>query len=605
VLKSASSRLEADFLSAFWFEEYMLKTKLSDSLRSRPFQLGLAFLVIAFVIWIARFSRASDFGVYEDDWTIVPRAIDMSFSQLVEFISDYISQFRGQGRPFHHSLIYSLSFIGWGIGELGGIYFLGYLIISSNAILFYLLLKRLYNHQFALIGALAYCLYSADSTQAFLTHSLGLHPSLTLFLLAVHAYLSRKVALSYLLIFISLLVYETPYLLFFATPLFMSHWNRRLMKKLLIHVAILATFFISVFVLRVAVGEFRVSSLSYSEALSTSIRHMLQGPIYNLGSIITRARQTYWALDQGITKTIFVTFPVFFSMLLYWAIDRSSELKTSVRLNEKPTSNTILEKFRFISTIQSSRHRKLFKLLAISILLLVLAYPLTFTSQPELSFGRVTRNHFAGIVGSSMLIGCIWMILTEVMKTKWVRLTSALFFALIFSILVGFGQIVQRDYVAGWKYQQEFWSALLELIPDADDGTAIIVDPSGMKEPIHILANTWNMPRVLGRIVEFPEEWDVPPSVYKMQVGWQEHVHDGNGTLRLDNPVALTSAEHIRDVDSGEMILIVTVEGTLARQNSPIVVNDSVYPLKSPSESVIAPFRRRTFYDVLILNPNE
>jgi drug/metabolite transporter superfamily protein YnfA len=584
-----------------------MNAKFFTPFRSRTFQLCMVFFVIAVVVWAARFSRSAEFGIYEDDWTIIPRAIEMSFSQLLEFIFNYISNFLGQGRPFHHSLIYFLSFVGWRIGELGGIYFIGYLIVASNAFLFYLLLKRLYSHQFALVGALAYSLYSADTTQAFLTHSLGLHPSLTFFLLATHLYLSHKYVFSYLLILMSLLTYETPFLLFLAVPLLGSEWNKRLIKRLLVHGAILAIFFISVYLLRLSVGELRVINLDYVKALETSIRHMLEGPVYGLGSYFNRARQMYWVLDNKIISSISISFPILFLLLYLGAIDHSKGTRKQAVTKIEPSLTNVIEKIKKqIKLTQSSDSCKnLFKLLVVSIVMLVLAYPLTLTSEPDLSFGRVTRNHFAAIVGTSLLIAGVWTIFTDTVRNRWIRLSGSAIFALGFAIMVGFGQVVQRDYTVGWIYQQEFWSDLLQLIPDANEGTAIIVDPSGMKEPIHILANTWNMPRVLERIFEFPEDWEVPPSAYKMELGWLNQLHTGKGTLTLDTPVALTPRDHIREVTSEEMIFIVTDGGVLARQNSPIVVNGSRYPLKTPAVATLHAFRHRLFYDVLILNNNQ
>ena len=54
----------------------------------------------------------------------------------------------------------------------------------KRAALFWL--EAVAHRAFTLIGALVYCLFSADTTQAFITHSLGLQPSLTLLLLAFH-----------------------------------------------------------------------------------------------------------------------------------------------------------------------------------------------------------------------------------------------------------------------------------------------------------------------------------------------------------------------------------------------------------------------------------
>ena len=132
----------------------------------------------------------------------------------------------------------------------------------------------------------------------------------------------------------------------------------------------------------------------------------------------------------------------------------------------------------------------------------------------------------------------------------------------------------------------------------------IAVDSSGLRESVHIGANTWNLPRVLERILEFPEHWDESPSVYRMQDGWLDHLHEGDGTLIMDHPVALTPTDHVRTIPSTDMILIITDGGTVTRQNSPIAIDGNMYPVRNESEPVLPKLPKRTFYDVLIPSEN-
>ena len=249
--------------------------------------------------------------------------------------------------------------------------------------------------------------------------------------------------------------------------------------------------------------------------------------------------------------------------------------------------------------------KPLLKLVSIGLTMLVLAYPLTFTTEPDLIYGRVTRNHFAGVIGSSLLIAAAWMALIEAIRSKWLKLAASIVLAISFAMMLGFGLLLQRDYARGWTIQQEFWGTLLLIIPDASDGTAIIVDSSGMKESSHIGAMTWNMPRVLERIFVFPESWVDPPSAYKMHAGWLDHLHAGNGTLLLDLPDALTPRDYVKEVTSSDMILIITDGRRILRQNSPIEFDGAEYPLIAHSEPVLPTLERRTFFDLLVLSTEE
>jgi len=570
--------------------------------RSKSFQILTAISLLVIVVWIARFQHSSEFGLYEDDWTIIPKAIDMSLKELTDFVSDYVTHFRGQGRPLHHSFIYLLSNLGWNLGGLQGIYILGFVIVSFNAILFYLLLRRIHSHQLAIVGALAFALYSADSTQAFLTHALGLQTALTLFLLASHSYISRKYVLSYILILVSLLTYETPYLVFLAAPLLSHPWDKGLPKAMARHFLILTVLFIGVYFVRLAVGDPNTVSLGIAGSLSTSIRHMVQGPIWSLGAYLYRSIQTYQSLDIGITVLIGLSFTVLFLILYHWAIDRSDNEASVVAVEYYQLSKDAGEKTgrKLLSLMNEDRVRTPLKLAAVGAAMLVLAYPITFTTEPYLIYGRVTRNHFAAVVGNSLLIAATWMAFVEAFRNEWFRLIGSFVLAISFASMLGFGQVVQRDYAQGWAIQREFWGELLEIIPDAGEGTAVIVDSSGMKESVHIGANVWNMPRVLERIIEFPEHWNPPPSVYKMYGGWLDYLQEANGTIVLDHLVALTPRDHVREVSSVDMILIITDGGGVARQNSPIVLDGEEYPLRTPSDPVLPALEKKTLYSILI-----
>lgn len=571
-------------------------------IRSRSGQLLIAMSLILAVVWIARFQRSSEFGLYEDDWTRIPKAVDMSLKELIDFVANDITNFRGSGRPLHHSSIYVLSFLGWNLGGMQGMYFLGFVIISLNAILFYLLLLRVHSHQFAIVGVLAFVLYSADTTQAFLTHSFGLHTATTLFLLASHSYISEKFTLSYGLILLSLLTYETPYLLFMAVPLFCHPWDKGSLRVLARHLVIMAMIFIGVFLLRLAVGELEGQDLSAEALLSSSIRHMVQGPIWSLGAYRYRSIDTYWSLDAGVAVIILLSIPVLFLIINRWAINREVDVEPASKQDLRGAASekagpkrTCLMKVEGLNS--------LLKLMAIGPIMLVLAYPLTFTTEPYLIYGRVTRSHFAAAAGSSILIAAVWMIVTATIRNEWFRAFGTFVLALAFAIMLGFGQVVQRDYARAWIYQREFWGELLAIVPDAGEDKVIIVHSSGLRESVHIAANTWNMPRVLERILEFPEHWDESPSVYRMQDGWLVHLQDGGGNLLLDSPAALTPRDHVREVSSSEMILIITDGGMVARQYSPIVIDGDNFPLSSPSAPILPTLPKKTLYDVLIPDP--
>jgi len=295
---------------------------------SEGLKLLTIFMLIAVTIWVTRFWHSPQFGLYEDDYTRIPQALAMTGSELWKIIVQAFRHFVDHGKPLHPTLIYSLALIGGRIGDLFGVYIIGYLIVTFNAFLFYWLIKRISNQTFALISALAYCLYSGDTTQAFITHSLGLQPSLTFLLLAMHSYLSDKKVLSYLFVTGILLNYETPFLIFLGAPLLKKDWDKRLLKELALNAVILGGILLSVLLTRYFIGESRVSSLDFPEVVTTPITHMIQGPLVAFGSYFYRPIQAVLNLNAEMVLLMAIAFPIFAWILIKAISGKKQNLST-------------------------------------------------------------------------------------------------------------------------------------------------------------------------------------------------------------------------------------------------------------------------------------
>ena len=242
-------------------------------------QTLLDILLLVVIFWIARYWHSGQFGLYEDDLTRIPHALQLPAKGLFQYLVSLFTHFEGQGRPFHPVFIYLFSWLGWRVAGHWGPYLIGFVITAVNIGLFYWLIRRVSDRALALLSSLAFVLYAADTTQAFLTHSLGLQPSALLILLAMHGYLSGRRFLSYTLAFIVLFGYELPFVIFAAVPLFKPSWNKHLLKELFLHGLILAIMLGSVFALRTYIGEDRVAGLTLRQLATTPILHMIQGPL--------------------------------------------------------------------------------------------------------------------------------------------------------------------------------------------------------------------------------------------------------------------------------------------------------------------------------------
>jgi hypothetical protein len=550
-------------------------------------------ILIASLILVARYWNLEDFGLYEDDYTRIPIAIGMTGSEIWQFIKGVFLRFGEQGRPFHPSLIYFLSSLGGKIGGLTALYWIGYGIIVTNAILFYTLLKRYSHRSIALLSGLSFALFSADTTQAFLTHSLGVQPSLLFFLLACHFYLSGRRLLSYLLVLISLLCYETIFPVFLAIPLLKKMWNSKLAREILIHGAILSFMLIAVFIGRILTGEDRIAGLELPSAILTSVTHMFQGPIVSMGTYLYRPIQTLLSLDTANIAPMILFFPVFiliFSRLNLESLPDFRAIFTSIRRKEIPS--TLKDEFA-----------ELAKLIASGLIMLTLAYPLTFTVRAYAISGIATRVHFAAVVGASIAWGCISIIILLVTTAVRKRFIGTLINASIFTLLVGFGFIVQTDYRNSWEFQKALWTDVVQLAPDITDGTVILIDPQGLQYTRYIDANTWNLPRILNQIFVFPNSWEEPPRVYRLHPSWQPNIVTEEGLAHINHTTVSAPSDHFTVVHSTDVILLETTQGGISRRSDQLEINGIPYPFKDTSTGEDIQFDKGILYDYLIHEP--
>ncbi|MGC9503886.1 hypothetical protein [Baaleninema sp.] len=368
------------------------------------------FILLAIAIWLAHFLQIGQFGIYSDDYFRVATALGMSGDRVWPTILE--EGFR-QGRPLHDGLIILFSFIGGKLGGLSVIYGIGFIILMLNSCLFYTFLKRIQPRDiFALSGAFAFALFPADPTEIFLTHSLGIQTSLTLFLIAIHLYLSHQKIASYIIITLSLFTYEKLFPIFLIAPLLTKKWDVKSKKTIIKHAIVLGIILVAVVVLRKITGESRIDDLNMIHAARRSIRDVLYGPVTSMGMFVYRAIETLllWDFrtvdfkDIPKAKYIFVTLICLCTAGFTYVLSRIKSNEFYQELNSKQTwSNPIFY-------LQYPRYfQDMAKLSGIGLLALVLAYPLTLTTYAYIIDGQEAgRAHAAARIGASILCACVW-----------------------------------------------------------------------------------------------------------------------------------------------------------------------------------------------------
>jgi hypothetical protein len=488
--------------------------------------------MLILLYWAVRYWHYAQFGFYEDDHHYVLRAINMPQKEFFPYLFNlgHILRFYDAGHPLHPRLITLGTKTGWWLGEVRGIYWVSFFIGSVNIALFYTLLRRMHSVSLGVIGALIYVLYTADTTQAYLTFALGLQPSITFFLLAAHAYLSGSRWLPYGFAVLSLFTYETVFPVFFALPLLGGIEKQDKFRIIRRHMLLTAAILIGVIIWRAAVGENRLSALSFGEAISTPILHSLQGPIVVLGTLLYRPIQVLQLMTPDLWTVIGIL-AIGITLMLLKVYPNTVQKEGSGARSPQNTSEVkwIRRLFHRDQWEQiDQRIKSLLWFAGTGLAMLILAYPLTFTVRAIAISGRDTRVHAAGVLGAALLLGSLTVLALALLRIQKAKMWAALGFGIWLSFLGAFGFIVQRDYVIAWDYQQEFWSTLIASTPDLEDGTMILVDPEGLEDPRFIAANTWSLPNVLKHLYVFPDDWGEVPRVHRLLQDWRSRTSENS-----------------------------------------------------------------------------
>jgi hypothetical protein len=600
-------------------------TNNSNLLTPSSYDKVKSFIVLAMTIWIGRFWNFASFGLYEDDYYRIPRAMGMSGSELGNSILSFFWS-ENQGRPLHPIFIYLFSFLGSKLGGLHAIHLLGYTIVTLNSFLFYILLRQLSTQPiFAITGALTFCLFPANTAQPFLTHTLGLQPSLMFLLIAFYCYLAKRKKLSYFIIVGSLLCYETVFLVFLAAPLLQKKWNSRLIQELFRHALVLGGMLVCMVIIRKISGESRVASINLlsDEIPRRMLSQMFVGSTMAMQTFVSRFFETLFDL-KGLNKKLLVLLFLYFVGLV-WVL---SSLK--FKISNNAFSRTILVKSRIFCLRIPLFLKNFVKLALLGLIMLVLAYPLTFAFQFNAQSGAGAGSlHLAATVGASILCACLCSAILFVAHTYGQKLLPTVGLSAYFALLVGFGLITQQDYVKGWEYQQAFWTDAIALCPDVTDGTVILLEPTGLRRTREIDSQSWSIPLVFNQIYKFPDDWKILPRVYRLKPDWQEKIIlgeenvfdlnsstrwmpsfiiDGQGFPSLYWKEKIVSEKNLivkTTVASTNVILLETKDGQLTRKTEPLIIGEREFPLKEKSASRLPPFDKGSLYDYLIRASDE
>ena len=557
----------------------------------------LDLLFLALIIWVANYFYFRSFGLYEDDYAYISQSLGWHLSDLLNYL--YVLVTWPQGRPLGYLLPHFLAFLGGQLGGLSTVYIIGFLVQVTNVFLFYFLLKRLGSRTSALIGAIAFGFFPADTTHIFLMHSLGLHTSLTFLLIASHCYLSDHKTISYVFGLGSLLTYESPYMVFLAVPLLGQPWDKKLVKEMIRHVAVWLGILLVVVAIRAAIGEGRIETLGSSPehiviTLGKILVALAMGPSVSLAMFAIGPGRTLLHWNRDLTFVFLGCLAIF-----AWMVSR---LKTGI-LEEKINISSAfhIKIFDRQKTLRFSfPYPQTIKLLFTSLVMLCLAYGFSFTHFPPTArYGRMTSVHLAAAFGGALLFATICSILLAYAKSHRLKNLVIVFLTLYLSLLTTYRFSIQQDFKQAWKNEQTFWTSAVSLIPDMTDGTMIFVLSHDLSTTHFILTNSWANPIMLTQIFQFPSDWKTPPRLFVVPSDWTESVVQEEGQFKWQVPPALEKS-HWEVLPDSNVILLEMENGKLVRRYGSIQLNGMTLHLKPMSPNANPDWEEGTLYPLLI-----
>lgn len=569
---------------------------------SRNWPYGLQSICIIVLLgavnWLAHFSLARSFGLYEDDYYFISPAFGMSLQEVFAEVTNNFLKWP-QGRPIGFSLPLILSFIGYRLDGLYGIYIIAFLILCLNTYLLYLLVRKFGSMSLALVAALAFSLFPADTTRSFLMHGLGLQPSITFLLIASLFYLDNRKGVAYLFILGALLTYETPFLVFWGIPFIQFKRGRYWTRQFLLHISILVGITFCALIIRTVTGDSRLQMGGFMLIPFKVFLALIIGPLTSFGLFFYALIITFLNLNAIVICGILVSL-VFTGFACYVLILKPIE-ETGRFALENRSNYQRADKWR-----ASPKVRLLIRSSLIGLILLCLGYGLSFTHFPPTAYhGRLASVHLAASIGGSILFASLCILGLSIVNRLALLRTLMVIMALYFSSLVGYNTVIQESFIKSWCNQKSFWTNTLPLIPDLTAGTVILFPYNGSAETAYIHTHSWADSLILKQLYEFPNDWKNPPRLYTVSLNWLTILSLNNERIYWNVPAGESSA-HVEALPESNVILLQQNNASVSRKTGVLLIFGREFHLKQPLMAPSAvPYGRRPLYDLLISSENQ
>lgn len=410
--------------------------------------------LIILVSWLTNYLLIQGYGLYYDDWPAIADHTKMKMWENTNGPLGWL-EIWPHGRPVGWFFLSLLGSPGRESGELTDLYLVGFVIVSTIAVLIYLITKKKFG---VLAGALTSILFltsPVDTTRIEVTLNYIAHTGFIFTLLAIWLYQRQRKLLAYIISVFSLLSYESTFLPFVAAPLLThSIYSKKTWKEQMLHGIICLLIIMAI----------------------SAIRYW----VFDRGFSIHQGQQdrnTLLALFIGL-ENYSIHFFNFFLFGIKQGFQNLSALSATIGLI---VSTPLLFLIYHLRETDIDKSKKILELFVVGCTLLVLGLATSgiaeYSPVGEPFGGRNTRVFVSATFGGSVMI-CAMILLCFHAADKY-KITPAAY-ALMLTILFGVSSNalkIQNDYVEAWDIQKHMFRAAIELSCDASLGDSIILLP--------------------------------------------------------------------------------------------------------------------------------
>jgi hypothetical protein len=211
----------------------------------------------------------------------------------------------------------------------------------------------------------------------------------------------------------------------------------------------------------------------------------------------------------------------------------------------------------------------------------------TFAISPEhypptAEFGRMTSVHLAASVGASLLFAAVCRWALDVAGRVRLGAPAAVLVAGYFAVLVGFAFVVQRGFVAAHEAQRNYWTKVVRLCPDLEEGTTVLLEGRFPNVGFYVLNSSWSDPLVLANVFQFPPSWKQPPALIRLPTdgSWRDAVEPGReNEVVWTKPLSTAGPPYVGDrlVDGKVILLRAGRDQSVERVETDLVVQGRMF----------------------------